>query len=501
MGQKEGRNYTRKSGAQTRPRRAPGVAEPVAGRAPPVWRYHCRFTGPRGPSRESPTGRPDGRPSSKQSMDVIVIGGGISGVATAYQLRAAGHRVCVVERHATVAQGATYGDGGTLLPSPLDVWFGPTFMRQRQPRDSGIVYKPGLNGGVRRFVKRLGELREPDAFATQYARLRPLVDASRDALADIEARFDLDFEQKTGVLHVVRDTGDWDAAQPALELLRALDLPHRVLTAAECAALEPSVPAEPGFAGGVLLESERTANCPLFTKLVKQVLDEHGVQFRFGAEVAAIRADAGRAAVELAPPGGDRRASKAREVDVISADAIVVAAGASSLALLERLGMRVPLHPMRVHTLTAPVAYVEHAPHLAVVDSIKRISMTRTHQRLRVGGGAVLQSLQDTARPLAGPLSEAALALLGQAVHDWVPGAAKISAALSWQGTQLLSPDGLPVVGPTSHPRVFANFGHGPAGWGLACGSAKVVADYIGGAAQHWPADTLAALRAERFSH
>lgn len=62
-------------------------------------------------------------------MDVIVIGGGIAGVATAYQLRAAGHRVCVVERHATVAQGASYGHSGIVLPTPLDVWFGPTFLR------------------------------------------------------------------------------------------------------------------------------------------------------------------------------------------------------------------------------------------------------------------------------------------------------------------------------------------------------------------------------------
>ncbi|MFH5251473.1 FAD-dependent oxidoreductase [Burkholderia semiarida] len=432
-------------------------------------------------------------------MDVIVIGGGISGVATAYQLRAAGHRVCVVERHATVAQGATYGDGGALLPSPLDVWFGPTFMRQRQPRESGIVYKPGLNGGVRRFVKQLGALREPDAFAAQYARLRPLIDVSRDTLADIEARLELEFEQKPGILHVVRDPRDWDALQPALDLLRTLDQPYRTLTADECTALEPSVPAEPGFAGGVLLETERTGNCPLFAKLVKQTLDEHGVQFRFGADVAAIRIDNGRAAVELVPPGNGNPA-KAREVDVMSADAIVVAAGAGSLALLERLGWRLPLHPVRTHTLTAPVAYEEHAPHLSVVDSIKRISITRTHQRLRIGGGAVLQSLADTAKPLAEPLSEAALALLGQAVHDWVPGAARISAALSWQGMQLLSPDGLPVVGPTPHPRVFVNFGHGPAGWGLACGSAKVVADYLGGNVQHWPADTLAALSAGRFT-
>ena len=130
--------------------------------------------------------------------------------------------------------------------------------------------------------------------------------------------------------------------------MRTLDQPYRLLSADECATLEPSVPAG-GFAGGVLLETERTGNCPLFAKLV-QTLDEHGVQFRFGAEVAAIRVDTGRAAVELVPPG-DRRASNAREVDVISADAIVVAAGAGSLPLLDRLGWRLPA-PVRVHTLT-----------------------------------------------------------------------------------------------------------------------------------------------------
>ena len=66
----------------------------------------------------------------KKVMDVIVIGGGIASIATAYQLHAAGHRVCVIERHATVAQGATYGQGGPLLPSPLDVWFGrPSWRR------------------------------------------------------------------------------------------------------------------------------------------------------------------------------------------------------------------------------------------------------------------------------------------------------------------------------------------------------------------------------------
>ena len=217
-------------------------------------------------------------------------------------------------------------------------------------------------------------------------------------------------------------------------------------------------------------ETERTGNCPLFAKLVKQTLDEHGVQFRFGAEVAAIRVDTGRAAVELVPPG-DRRASNAREVDVISADAIVVAAGAGSLPLLDRLGWRLPLHPVRVHTLTAPVAYEEHAPHLNVIDSIKRISITRTPAaaaRRRRRGAAEPARDREAARRAA----EAALALLAGTVHD----CARRRAHL---GRVVVARHAVAVAGRPAgrrsdpHPRVLVNFGHGPAGWGPPAGLLK----------------------------
>jgi D-amino-acid dehydrogenase len=432
-------------------------------------------------------------------MDVIVIGGGIVGIATAYQLRAAGHRVCVVERHATVAQGATYGHGGIVLPTPLDVWFGPTFLDGRRGARSGVVYRPGLNSSARRFAKRLAQWQAPEAFRAQWLRLRPLVDLSREAIASIEAGFHLEYEQRAGVLHVMRDAREWEQAQGAFDLLREFEVHHHLLSAAECAEIEHSVPAEPRFAGGVSFEQEYTANCPLFTKLVKQVLDEQGdVQFLFGRAVEAIRLEGHRAAVELAPAEGEHQSK--REVDVMWCDAVVVAAGAGSLPLLERLGLSLPLHAIRLLSLTAPIAYEECAPHLTVVDSVRRISMTRMNQRIRVAGAAVLQSERELTKPLAEPLVEAATALLAQATHDWMPGAAKISAAHAWEGLRLLSPDGLPVVGNALHPRLFVNLGHGPAGWGLACGSAKVVADLVSGAAPLVPPETLAALRAERFA-
>jgi D-amino-acid dehydrogenase len=435
--------------------------------------------------------------NSNQNMDVIVIGGGIAGVATAYHLRAAGHRVCVVERHATVAQGATYGHGGTVLPTPLDVWFGPTFLASRQNAKNGVVNKIGFNGAARQFVKQLGALQEPEAFARQFGLLRPLIEASRDAMADLEARFGLEFEQASGLLYLVRSEPEWEQTQPALDLLRQYEVPHHVLTPAECAAYEHSVRTEPEFAGGVLFDQERTANSPLFTKLVKQTLDvQGGVQFMLGCEVSAIRLEGQRATVELAPRAD---APRSREVDVIHADAVVVAAGHGSLALLERVGLRLPLHPLRLHTLVAPIAHEECAPHVAIVDAVKRIGISRMNHRLRIGGGAVLQSAGQIDKPLGEAVTKEALALLGQATHDWIPGAARISAALPWEGVKLLSPDGLPVIGNALHPRLFVNTGHGPAGWGLACGAGKLVADLMSGQTPELPADTLAALRADRF--
>ena len=430
-------------------------------------------------------------------MDVIVIGGGIAGVATAYQLRAAGHRVCVVERHATVAQGATYGHSGVVLPSPLDVWFGPTFLRDRRHAASGVICKTGFGGQARAFVKRLGALHNSEAFAARYALLRPLIEAAENALVDAENHFQLEYEQREGLLYLVRGTDEWALTQPALELLRRFEVPHHALSSAECIALEHNIPPDPPFAGGVRIAAGRVANCPLFVKQLKQVLDNlGGVQFQTGREVSAIRLESGRAAVELVPHRPAQ--TSGREVDVISGDAVVVAAGAQTPRLIAPFGVRLPVYPLRVHTLNAPVAHEECVPHTTIIDAAKRIAITRMNHRLRISGGAVLLRAKQVDEPLTDALTESALALLGEASRDWAPGAARISAALAWEGMKLLSADGLPAVGNAGHPRLFVNAGHGPAGWALALGSAKLVAQQISGDKPDLPDDTVAALRPER---
>jgi D-amino-acid dehydrogenase len=298
------------------------------------------------------------------------------------------------------------------------------------------------------------------------------------------------------MLHLFRQARDLELVQPALEMLKAHGVVHRVLTPEQCVVAEHSVPEDPPFAGGVLLPDERTANCPLFTKQLKQILEDEGVQFRMNRVVTGLRLDGARAAVELA----DATAGNRGDIGSIAADAIVVAAGADTPALIAGIAKNTSgLFPMRIHTLVAPVAYQEHAPHLTVVDSVKRITITPGNQRLRIAGAGVFQPIAKAEKPLDPSLAKRALDVLGQGSHDWIPGAARVSMARAWDGLRLISGDGLPVVGATRHPRLFVNAAHGPSGWGLACGSAKVVADLVSGQAPELPDDTLFALSVDRF--
>ncbi len=335
-------------------------------------------------------------------------------------------------------------------------------MATTRAKQSGMIVKPGFDSAARDFLKQLDTLRDPDAFSARYTQLHPLVALSQRAVGDIDEHLQLEYEQRRGMLHLFRHARELDDAAPALDLLKRFAVPHRVLSPEECVAAEPSVLDDLPFAGGVLLPDALTANCPLFIKQLKQMLKDAGVQFRMNRTVSGLRLDGSRAVVELAGPHeGKRRA----EVETLSADAIVVAAGADTPSLIASVKTTPSLYPLRIHTLTAPVAYEERAPHLTVVDSVKRITMTRVNQRLRIAGAGVFLGVAKADKPLDAALSRRALDLLGQGTHDWIPGAARVSAARAWDAVRLFSVDGLPVVGATRHPRLFVNAAHGPVGW------------------------------------
>ena len=399
-------------------------------------------------------------------MHVLVIGAGIIGVTTAYELRLRGFEVTVLDRRPGVAQEASYANAGVLSVAYAGPWAQPGMpgkvLRSLWQGTSPIVFRPSIDPAQWRWILRwLGECRL-QRYQVNKQRMQRLAEYSRSVLHELRNRHALEFEQAKGWLQLFRSEADLARAKPAIELLAQAGIAHRLLDAAACRAVEPALIDATPVAGGLYLPDEETGNCAYFARLLRDLAAAAGVEFRFETPVKALRFENGRFTAAQTPTGP------------VAADAAIVAAGADSVRLLRGTGLRLPLYPVKGYSLTAPISRDEFAPMVSVMDEAYKVAITRMGNRLRIAGTAELGN-----RKLA--LRDAALGTLLRVVRDWFPGAAAYSQSRAWVGARPMLPDGPPVLGATGVPNLYLNLGHGSTGWSLACGSARIVADIVGG--------------------
>lgn len=188
-----------------------------------------------------------------------------------------------------------------------------------------------------------------------------------------------------------------------------------------------------------------------------------GAQFHFNCDIAPIH---------RAAPTSISLASGSQPLRF---DAVVVCAGLASATLLRPLGLRIPLAPVYGHSISAPIRESLNAPRSAVMDERYKVAISRLGQRVRVAGGAEIGGSLSS-------MNASAVQTLYKVLHDWFPGAATLQSGVQqWKGARPMLPDGPPVLGASGVPGVWLNLGHGSSGWALSCGSARVVADLIGG--------------------
>jgi len=116
------------------------------------------------------------------------------------------------------------------------------------------------------------------------------------------------------------------------------------------------------------------------------------------------------------------------------------------------------------------------------------VAITRLGDRIRVGGMAEISGFSTD-------LPTRRRGTLEHSVGDLFPGGGDLAAASFWSGLRPMTPDGTPVIGPTKYRNLWLNTGHGTLGWTMACGSAAVLADLIGGREPEIAADDLALSR------
>jgi len=186
------------------------------------------------------------------------------------------------------------------------------------------------------------------------------------------------------------------------------------------------------------------------------------VEFRFGTNVSAIDVQ-----------GGAVRGVLVDGV-LLAADGCVLAAGIDSGDVLRRLGIDLPLYPVKGYAATVQITNHDRAPELSVMDEEYKVAITRMGQRLRIAGTAEIGSRRLKLRA-------SALRTLIRVAMDWFPSAAAYRQAQFWVGARPMLPDGPPLLGPTRVRGLLLNIGHGSSGWAMACGCARVVADLAAG--------------------
>ena len=399
---------------------------------------------------------------NEEQMRVIVIGAGVIGVCSAYYLRRAGCEVTVLERNSGVASEASFGNAGVIAPGYVTPWAAPGMPGKIASylfkSEAPVLFRPNLDPALWRWLLRwVGECRL-ERYQRNRSRMQRVAYYSRDLLHQLAAEHGLDYQRATGLLQLFRSVRDAKMAEPGISMLKEAGVPHARLDAADCRRIEPGL-SEMEFEGGLHLPQDEAGNCPLFTRQLRDIASREGVLFRFSETAESIASN-----------GNQRLVATAKEQ--LRCDAVVVAGGVDSAALLAPLGIRVPLYPIKGYSATVNIRETTYAPQGALMDEAYKVAITRLGNRVRIAGTAELgnRELQLRDRPLR---------TLIKIARDWFPGAADYRAPNYWVGARPMLPDGAPLIGGTPVAGVFLNLGHGSTGWAMACGSGSLVADVV----------------------
>ncbi len=400
-------------------------------------------------------------------MRIIIIGAGVAGVTAAYYLARAGHDVEILDNHARSGEGTSFANGGQLSYSYVEPMARPDLLPKLPRIIAGLepayvmtrLFDVKLMNWGLRFLRNCTSSR----FARNARAALSLSVESRDALHAMLAEHDVKFDySRTGKLVLHQSEAALDHAAAVIPMKQAAGVEQRRLSREECISLDPAL-ARYGtdFAGGVYAPGDEAGDAGRFCRALMAVCEnELGVHTHTGVQVNRIvRRDGAVAGLET---------SAGR----LEADHYVLAAGPDAEPLGRTAGLSLPIYPIKGFSITLPAR--QGAPVVNITDAANKMVFCRLGERFRVAGFA--EFARGDRRVV-----EARIAKLTETARRLLPEAADYTAEPhGWAGERPMTPDGLPLVGPTRVARLSVSVGHGMFGWTYSCGAGKRLAERIG---------------------
>ena len=398
---------------------------------------------------------------------IAVIGGGITGVTTAYALAKRGFAVTLFEKNRYAAMETSFANGGQLSASNAEVWTHPSTilkgLKWMLKSDAPLLVNPRLSwhkiSWFAEFMANIPKYEENTIATTR------LAIAAREHLFAWALAEGVEFDSvKKGILHIYRDKKGFEHAGKVSKLLAAGGLQRHSVTPAEMKAIEPTLAGN--YYGGYYTESDSTGDIHKFTAGLAAAIERLGVQCRYAQQVKTLHSDGKKATVVTLEEGGEQS---------YTFDSLVVCAGVESRRFAAQLGDRVNVYPVKGYSITVNLldtASQQAAPMVSLLDDETKLVTSRLGQdRFRVAGTAEFNGFNkdiraDRIRPLVNWVNQC---FPGVSTRQVVP----------WAGLRPMMPSMLPRVGAGRRANVFYNTGHGHLGWTLSAVTADNVADIM----------------------
>lgn len=412
-------------------------------------------------------------------MDIIVIGAGVTGVTTAWELAARGHAVTVLDSRAGPGLGASYANGAQISPSESVPWASPHNLRLALQwmwqKDSPFRLKLSADPRQWLWLARFLANCRHSAWERNAARMVELALYSQRRLGEIRREAGLEYDREgRGILRIFKTKEQLRDSLPTIAAMQRFGVAMSPVDPDGITELEPAL--EPAIrqgeiAGGILAPGDETGDARLFADGLAEAATEMGVRFLWDTACRRVIVHADRfQAVET----GDGR---------IDGDALVICGGLGSPEITRQLGFDLPVYPLKGYSVTQRLSNTEEGPHLSITDEHRRMVVSRLGGRIRAAGKADLVGYN---RELEQPRAQS---LLGD-LRRIYPKLDCDGEPEFWTELRPMTPSGIPLIGPSGVRRIWLNTGHGSLGWTMACGSAAVTADLVEGRTPAVPATT-----------
>ncbi|HEY6431773.1 MAG TPA: D-amino acid dehydrogenase [Acetobacteraceae bacterium] len=412
-------------------------------------------------------------------MRVVVMGGGVVGVTTAYQLLHDGHEVVLLEKNPDVALETSWGNAGMIAPGHSFVWSSPRapmiLAKSLVLKNQALRFRPSLDPRLWRWsLKFLAECTEAKARRNTLRKHEIAVYSQRMLHETLGAeRIEYDRNDR-GILYFYRDQRSLEAGVAHMQILADDGQAMRVLDRRQMLEIEPSLAGVADrIAGAIYCPTDESGSCNKFTTGLAEICRARGGDIRTGREIAGIEVS------------GDTVTGVRTDQGTVAGDAYVMALGCQSPVLARGIGVDLPIYPIKGYSMTIPVGNHRAPPTLSTIDENNLVAISRMGERVRVTATAEFAGWDKSHKP-------ADFTFMKGVVQELYPDGADYERAEMWAGLRPMTPDNLPIIGRKKHRNLWYNTGHGHIGWTMSHGTARMVADLIGGRSPAISAEGLA---------